>query len=87
MTRDEIVRQVNDLMRKGFEISSEKLVPEANLKSGLGLDSLDTIDMLVYLEERFGTKISGERLSKVRTLGDVYDLVESVAASAKTKND
>jgi acyl carrier protein len=86
MTRDEIIREVNAVMQKGFEFPPEKLVPEANLFGELGLDSLDAIDMLVHLEERFGAKINGEQLSKVRTLGDVYDLVESVAKSAQTKN-
>ena len=81
-TRTEIVSQVNALMQKGFEIDSSKLVPTASLFVDLGLDSLDAVDMLVHLEERFKVKINGEELMQIKTLGDVYGLVESVMARA-----
>jgi acyl carrier protein len=72
----EIVQKVNELMHQGFEIPFENLKPEARLKEDLGLDSLDAVDMLVHLEERIGSRIEGERLMTVKTLSDVYTLVE-----------
>ena len=53
-------------------------IPEAKLFEELGLDSLDAVDMLVYLEENLGVKVEGERLAKIRTLQDVYQLVAEV---------
>lgn len=76
MTHDEIVRQVNQLMMTGFELSADKLVPHASLVADLGLDSLDAVDMLVYIEETMGIKVEGERLASVKTLADVYLLAE-----------
>lgn len=73
-----IIQAVNELMQSGFELPPEKLVAEANLKE-LGLDSLDAVDMLVYIEEKMGVKIEGERLKSVRTLADVYDLAAEAA--------
>lgn len=70
----EIIEQVNQLMMSGFEIPAEKLVPTATLVADLGLDSLDAVDMLVYIEETMGIKVEGERLASVKTLGDVYIL-------------
>jgi acyl carrier protein len=83
MVNSEIVSRVNQLMSEGFEIPTERLLPEATLMGDLGLDSLDAVDMLVILEEKLGTKIEGERLIKVRTLGDVYVLVEEAVVSSK----
>ena len=77
MENGQIVEKVNALMQSGFEILPEALVPEARLKEDLGLDSLDAVDMLVYLEESLGSRIEGERLMQVRTLADVYGLVET----------
>ena len=78
----EIIQQVNQLMHTGFEIPTEKLVPTATLAGDLGLDSLDAVDMLVYIEERLGVKVEGERLATVKTLSDVYALTaESVRRS------
>ena len=71
----ELISKVNHTFITGFEIPEEKLKPEANLFTDLKLDSLDIIDLLVFLEDHFGTKISGEKLKNVRSLGDVYRLV------------
>jgi acyl carrier protein len=70
----EVIQQVNNLMKSGFEIPEDKLVPTATLIGDLGLDSLDAVDMLVYIEETLGVKVEGERLTSVKTLQDVYML-------------
>lgn len=69
-----IIERVNALMHSGFEIPQEKLKSEALLADDLGLDSLDAVDMLVYIEETLGVKVEGERLASVKTLADVYKL-------------
>ena len=78
--KEEIIRRVNELMEKGFEISPERLVPDATIFGDLELDSLDAVDMLVHLEENFKVKVQGERLAQVRKLSDIYALVEEVLA-------
>lgn len=86
MNENEIIQRVNELMAKGFELKAEQLVPSSRLKEDLGLDSLDAVDMLVYLEETLGTRIEGERLMHVKTLGDVYTLVVEAAVMSARKN-
>lgn len=75
MNKEQVISQVNQIMSSGFEIPMEKLTPNAVLKTDLGLDSLDAVDMLVMLEEKLGTKVDGERLMQIQTLGDVYKLI------------
>jgi acyl carrier protein len=84
MEKGEIVKRVNSTLSEAFEIPAEKLRPEAKLFDELGLDSLDAIDMLVYLEENFGVKVQGEIFKQVRTLEDVYRVVDDLANSPKT---
>ena len=83
MTNPEIIAKVNDLMQRGFEIPEAKLTPNATLFDELGLDSLDAVDMLVHLEENLGIKVDAEKLISVRTLQDVYDMVEALAAQVQ----
>lgn len=83
MNQEDIRTRVNELMHQGFEIPADKLQPEATLFEELGLDSLDAVDMLVHLEENIGIKVEGEKLAKVRTLQDVYQLVADVVNSSK----
>lgn len=85
MDQSEIVSRVNATLREGFEIPVEKLRPESTLFEDLGLDSLDAIDMLVYLEENLSVRVQGEVFKEVRTLGDVYRLVGNLTNS--TEND
>ena len=43
---------------------------------GLGLDSLDTVDMVIVLEKAFGFKIREEKeIREIRTLGDIHGFV------------
>ena len=86
MASQEIIDQVNKLMIEGFELPTEKLVPEANLFTDLGLDSLDAVDMVVYLEEKIKLKVDAERMTQVKTLGDVYKLVEDLIEDKKDLN-
>jgi len=79
----EVIQQVNSLMKTGFEIPEEKLVPTATLIGDLGLDSLDAVDMLVYIEETLGVKVEGERLTQVKTLQDVYLLAAQSMPSSE----
>ncbi len=83
MTEKEIVAKINDVLCTGFELDSALLKPEARLKEDLQLDSLDAVDMLVYLEENFKIQVEGERLTEIKVLGDVYKLVTDVLLSTK----
>jgi acyl carrier protein len=82
----QLINQVNDLMHEGFELPKEKLVPESTLMGDLGLDSLDAVDMLVYIEDRLNVKVDGEKIRGLRTLGDVYAFAaEAMAAKPDLK--
>ena len=76
MNREELVIEVNSALSEEFEISAEKLTADALLFDNLGLDSLDAVDMIVHLEDRMGIKLDIEKMQNVRTLGNVYDLIE-----------
>jgi acyl carrier protein len=86
MSNPAIIIKVNELMQRGFELPAEKLVPSATLFDELGLDSLDAVDMLVHLEENLGIKVDAEKLISVRTLQDVYDMVEGLASQTQVQN-
>jgi acyl carrier protein len=86
MEKQELITRVNEVMVEGFELDPQDLKPEAKIVDDLELDSLDAIDMLVYLEEKINIKVDPERFRQVRTLSDVYDVVEEVLQeSGKTK--
>jgi len=76
MTDAEIISLVNDSLVEEFELESSVMVPEAEIFAGLGLDSLDIVDMVVVLEGAFGIKIrDDESLREIRTLGDIHNFI------------
>jgi acyl carrier protein len=79
MTRDEIVPIINQVFADAFEIAPERLVPEANIFLDLGLDSLDTVDLVVAIQKRFAVQIRDDvRVRSIRTLADVYAFIEAI---------
>ena len=74
-TDEEIVTIVNRIMVEEFEAEGAALEPTAQLRSGLGLDSLDGVDLIVALEMAFGFRIPEEEARAIRTLGDVHERI------------
>ena len=79
MTSEEIQRRVNAAFVEEFELSPERLVPEARLREDLELDSLDFVDMILVLESATQIQIKGRSgLENIKTLGDVYIFLEKL---------
>jgi len=77
--KDEIFWMLKErLVERG--IDGDKVKPEANLVRDLGLDSLDTVEVTMGLEERFNVEIPEEDLENVNTVGDAVGLVEKKMA-------
>ncbi|MBU0477897.1 acyl carrier protein [bacterium] len=76
MDKQEIIDKINRVFEESFEIKKEKLLPQANIFEDLGLDSLDVVDLVVALQQKFGIKIrDDQRLRNIRTLEDIYKFV------------
>jgi acyl carrier protein len=77
--REEIFNALKEhLVGRGIE--AEKVTAEADLQQDLGLDSLDTVEMTVGLEDRFGIEIPDSELEGVRTVNDAVELIEQKVA-------
>lgn len=79
MAEEEIVKLVDEVFEESFEIEPDRLKPDAHVFNDLGLDSLDTVDLVVALQQKFGVKIrNDQRVRAIRTLGDIYSFIEAV---------
>ncbi|MFC7523816.1 phosphopantetheine-binding protein [Parapedobacter sp. GCM10030251] len=77
MSRDEIIDITNSFLIDEFEVESEVIQPEADLKESLDLDSLDYVDLVVIIESNFGIKLESKDFTDVHTFNDLYDLIGS----------
>jgi acyl carrier protein len=80
METAEIVSKINHFLVEEFEVDPEKIIPEANLRETLQLDSLDYIDLVVVIESNFGFKVKAEDFTDIVTFQNFYDYVVSKLA-------
>lgn len=76
--REEIYNQLVTILVEEFEIDKDSITNEANLYSELDLDSIDTVDLVIKLQEITGKKIEPETFKSVRTIEDVVNAVEEL---------
>lgn len=77
MDRASIIERINGFLVDEFEVDGEKIVPDANLRETLELDSLDYIDLVVVIESNFGFKVKPEDFASIATFENFYDYVAS----------
>ena len=79
MDRNEIVQAVNSIFVERFELDPDELAGDKTLAEDLQLDSLDMVDMIVGLQQKFGIMLrDNKNIRNVKTLNDVYDIFEQL---------
>ncbi|KEF33423.1 MULTISPECIES: acyl carrier protein [Deinococcus] len=58
-------------------VDADKVTPEARFVEDLGADSLETVELIMGLEDRFGITISDEDAEKIRTVQAAVDYIGS----------
>jgi acyl carrier protein len=74
MTLEEKVIQ---LVMEQLDVTREQCKLEASFIDDLGADSLDLVEMIMEMEEKFGVEIADEELEKIRTIQDVVDFIRA----------
>ncbi|MBK2025823.1 acyl carrier protein [Francisella philomiragia] len=77
MSANEVYAKVNSIIVEQLGVKEEDLKPEASFIDDLGADSLDTVELVMALEEEFDTEIPDGDAEKIRTVKDVYDYIDS----------
>jgi len=77
MTEEKIIQIINDFLHEEFEVERSKLIPTADLKSTLELDSLDYIDLVVVMEKNLHIKVDPADLADIHSIQDLYSYVVS----------
>ena len=64
------------LIAQKLSLDENEITPEKSLKNDLGADSLDIVEVSMMLEREFNVKFSEEDMANVKTVGDLYQLIE-----------
>ncbi len=67
---------IQAVIAEQLNIDASQVTPEAKLVKDLGVDSLDIVELIMALEERFGIEIPDEQAEKIVNVGDVMRYIE-----------
>ncbi|MDO4679658.1 MAG: acyl carrier protein [Aerococcus sp.] len=83
MSKEFVYWTIIEIITERYGIEKKKITPEMQLKDQLGADSLDIIEFVMLLEDRFKVIISDQ---SVKSIATVEDLVDCVMDNIKASN-
>jgi acyl carrier protein len=75
MERDEVLTALREVAVEVLSVEPDTVVEDARFKEDLDADSLDLVELVMGLEERFDISVPEEDLENVGTVGQAVDLV------------
>jgi acyl carrier protein len=69
--------KVKEIIVERLSVDEKDVKEEASFIDDLGADSLDTVELVMALEEEFGMEIPDEEAEKIVTVGDAVKYIES----------
>ena len=77
----DVSQRVIDIVAEQLGVDKEKVAPETSFVNDLGADSLDTVELVMELEEEFDINIPDDAAEKIQTVGQAIQFIEKAQAS------
>ena len=71
----ETFEQVKEVIVDKLGVDADKVVPDARFVEDLGADSLETVELIMGLEDKFGVSIADEDAEQIRTVQAAVDYI------------
>jgi acyl carrier protein len=71
----DIETRLKEIVAKNLDVDKSRITPDSSYVDDLGADSLDTVELIMAIEEEFGVEIPDEEAEKVRTIADTLKYI------------
>ena len=75
MSQEAILEKVRSIVAEQLSVDAGEIKPDSNFQNDLGADSLDTVELVMALEEEFETEIPDEEAEKITTVQLACDYI------------
>ncbi|HAM42924.1 MULTISPECIES: acyl carrier protein [Candidatus Avelusimicrobium] len=79
MSVENVQERVKNIIVEQLGVEADQVKPEAQFVNDLGADSLDTVELIMALEEEFDIEIPDEKAEKIKTVGEAIDYIQQNA--------
>ncbi len=76
MAVENVQERVKNIIVEQLGVEADQVKPEAQFVNDLGADSLDTVELIMALEEEFDIEIPDEKAEKIKTVGEAVSYIE-----------
>lgn len=73
-----IDQEMIDIIVEQLSVEREKVVPNASFVDDLGADSLDLVELIMAMEEKFDVEIPDEEAEKINTVQNAIDYIKKL---------
>jgi len=79
MSVENVEERVKNIIVEQLGVEADQVKPEAQFVNDLGADSLDTVELIMALEEEFDVEIPDEKAEKIKTVGEAIAYIQENA--------
>ena len=76
MSVENVQERVKNIIVEQLGVEADQVKPEAQFVNDLGADSLDTVELIMALEEEFDVEIPDEKAEKIKTVGEAISYIQ-----------
>lgn len=76
MTREQLTEAIRAIIEERLGVAADEITEEKSLVNDLGADSLDSVELIMSIEQKFEMTIPEEATDQIKTVGDIIDYVE-----------
>ena len=80
MSENAIFEKVRSIVAEQLSVDKAKVIPASNFQDDLGADSLDTVELVMALEEAFDIEIPDDTAETILTVGDAVNYIAAKQA-------
>lgn len=76
MTTEQLTEEISAIIEERLGVAASEITPEKNLINDLGADSLDSVELIMSIEQKFGITIPEDAAENIKTVGDIINYVK-----------